>query len=146
MITASKPYEVKPPRAPMAAARRAQAVGAQCGFFFCREGPSLPAGRLFQGRSVMAQGDPARVASRKEDFLREVVEHIDFKRHDVVGLVDAMGKTAFQARNLARAARIYEAMLRDEGCGVILCLAGSLISAGLKRVVYDLVSLNMVDA
>jgi deoxyhypusine synthase len=94
----------------------------------------------------MAQGDPALGGPKKEDFLREVVDHIDFKRHDVVGLVDAMGRTAYQARNLARAARIYEAMLRDEGCGVILCLAGSLISAGLKRVVYDLVALNMVDA
>lgn len=83
---------------------------------------------------------------KKQDFLRETVEHIDFKRYDVVGLVDAMGKTAIQARNLARAARIYEMMLRDEGCGVILCLAGSLISAGLKRVIYDLVALNMVDA
>ncbi len=83
---------------------------------------------------------------RKAKFLREPVEHIDFKRYDVTGLVDAMGKTAFQARNLARAARIYVQMLQDPGCGVILCLAGSLISAGLKKVVHDLVKLNMVDA
>jgi deoxyhypusine synthase len=94
----------------------------------------------------MKQPEPTTGAAAKQEFLREAIEHIDFKRHEVTGLVDAMGKTAFQARNLARAARIYERMLRDEGCGVILCLAGSLISAGLKRVVHDLVALNMVDA
>ena len=36
-------------------------------------------------------------------------------------------------------------MLRDKECGVILTLAGSIFSAGLKRVVYDLVNNNMVD-
>ncbi len=85
------------------------------------------------------------IALKKSDMLRKTIEHLDFKRHDVVGLVDDMGRAAFQARNLSRAARIYEEMLRDENCGVILCLAGSLISAGLKRILHDLVSLNMVD-
>jgi len=37
-------------------------------------------------------------------------------------------------------------MLRDEECAIILCLAGSLISAGLKQVLVDLVRSNMVDA
>jgi len=37
-------------------------------------------------------------------------------------------------------------MLRDTECGVILCLAGSLISAGLKKVFVDLIRNNMVDA
>jgi len=33
---------------------------------------------------------------------------------------------AFSSRDTARAASIYEMMLRDTDCGVILCLAGSL--------------------
>lgn len=37
-------------------------------------------------------------------------------------------------------------MLQDEKCGVILCLAGSLFSAGLKEVVVDMIENNMVDA
>ncbi len=37
-------------------------------------------------------------------------------------------------------------MLRDTDCGVILCLAGSLISAGLKKIFVDLIRNNMVDA
>jgi len=82
----------------------------------------------------------------KKDYLNKVVEHIDIKEHNVVQLVDAMEKMAFSARDLNRAARIYDMMIQDKECGIILTLAGSLFSAGLKRVVYDLVMNNMVDA
>ncbi len=82
----------------------------------------------------------------KKDYLKEVVKHIDIKEHNVVKLVDDMGEMAFSARDLNRAAKIYEMMLKDENCAVILTLAGSLFSAGLKKVVYDMVMNNMVDA
>ncbi|HAF71447.1 MAG: Deoxyhypusine synthase-like protein [Acetothermia bacterium 64_32] len=82
---------------------------------------------------------------RKEDYLREPVEHIDPRAFNAVPLIEGMRKTAFQARNLARAAEIYEAMLSDLDCTVILCLAGSLISAGLKKVIYELLACNMAD-
>src|SRR5260370_21730880 len=52
----------------------------------------------------------------------------------------------FTARDLHRAADIYDRMLKDKECGIILCLAGSLISAGLKKVFVDMVRNNMVDA
>src|SRR5437764_13934527 len=83
---------------------------------------------------------------KKSELLIDVVEHIDIKKHNVVSLVEAMSKMAFSARDLARAADIYDAMLREEDCAIILCLAGSLISAGLKNVIVDLVRNNMVDA
>jgi deoxyhypusine synthase len=79
-------------------------------------------------------------------LLARPVEHLDMKTHDVRPLVRAMGGMAFQARALARAAGLYDAMLREEGGGVILCLAGSLVSAGLRRVLVDLVRHRMVDA
>lgn len=82
----------------------------------------------------------------KADYLKETIAQLDIKQHNVVPLVDAMGEMAFSARDLNRAARIYEMMLRDKDCGIILVLAGSLFSAGLKRIVYDLVDHNMVDA
>jgi len=84
--------------------------------------------------------------AQKSDYLTHVVEHIDPCSFDAVPLLDSMGKMAFQARNLSRAATIYERMVEDEDCTIILCLAGSLISAGLKRVVVELLSDNMVDA
>jgi len=82
----------------------------------------------------------------KEELLSKVVEHIDITKHNVVPLVDAMEKMAFQARNLARGAKIFTMMQDDKKCAVYLTLAGSLISAGLKKVVVDLVKNNMVDA
>ncbi len=82
----------------------------------------------------------------KKELLTNPIQHIDFKQHNVVALVDSMRQMAFSARDTARAADIYEMMLRDQECGVILCLAGSLISAGLQKVFVDLVRNNMVDA
>lgn len=84
--------------------------------------------------------------AQKKDYLKEVIEHIDIKKYNVVPLVDAMENMAFTARDLNRAARIYDMMLKDKNCGIILTLAGSLFSAGLKKVVYDMIMNNMVDA
>ena len=84
--------------------------------------------------------------STKKDFLRETIQHIDIKKHNVVPLVDAYKDMAFQARNLSTAASYYDMMLADKSCSVILCHAGSLFSAGLKNVVVDMVRNNMVDA
>ena len=82
----------------------------------------------------------------KKELLTDPIQHIDIKQHNVVPLVDAMQHMAYSSRDLARAASIYERMLRDQDCGVILCLAGSLISAGLKQIFVDLIRNNMVDA
>jgi deoxyhypusine synthase len=84
--------------------------------------------------------------ANKKDYLKSVIKHIDIKEHNVVKLVDSMEDMAFTARDLNRAAKIYDMMIKDENCGVILTLAGSLFSAGLKRVVYDMIMNNMVDA
>ena len=86
---------------------------------------------------------------KKADLLNaeRVVRHIDIqdlKQLDL--LLERMGQTSFQARNLSRAAEIYEQALRDADCMVILCLAGSLVSAGLKHVITSLVRHDMVDA
>jgi len=83
---------------------------------------------------------------KKNDYLQKVVEHIDIKSFDARPILKAYSKMAFQARNLAVAADIYDQMLKDEKCKVILTLAGSLFSAGLKEVVADMVENNMVDA
>lgn len=82
----------------------------------------------------------------KQDYLKNVVKHIDIKEHNVIKLVDSMEAMAFTARDLNRAAKIYDMMLQDKDCTVILTLAGSLFSAGLKKIVFDLVNNNMVDA
>ena len=82
----------------------------------------------------------------KKELLPTPIQHIDISQHNVVPLVDAMASMAYTSRDTARAASIYEMMLRDTDCGVILCLAGSLISAGLQKLFVDLIRNNMVDA
>ncbi|NTV16766.1 MAG: deoxyhypusine synthase [Chlorobiaceae bacterium] len=82
----------------------------------------------------------------KEELLSAPVCHIDIKQLNIVPLIDQMGETAFQARNLSRAASIVDLMQQDKECAVILTLAGSLISAGLKQIIIDMIDNNMVDA
>jgi deoxyhypusine synthase len=95
--------------------------------------------------------DPATVVkiptSRKSTLLTTPVKHIDIKKTLVTeAMIDALHQTAFQARNLGRAAKIYRQMLEDQKCAVILCLAGSLVSAGMKKIIIDLLENNMIDA
>jgi deoxyhypusine synthase len=82
----------------------------------------------------------------KRELLNRPIEHLDVTRHDVTTVVEAMGSMANSARDLARAAELLDRMLADRNCGVVLCLAGSLISAGLKKVFVDMIRCNMVDA
>jgi deoxyhypusine synthase len=83
----------------------------------------------------------------RKDLLKETIQHFDITKHPgIVGVVESMRNMAFSSRDLARAADIYDRMLRDTECAVILTLAGSLISAGLKKVIVDLLRNNMVDA
>ncbi len=86
--------------------------------------------------------------ANKRDYLNpdKIIRHIDVKQHNVVELVDAMGGMAFQARNLHRAATIFDMMVKETECGIYLTLAGSLVSAGLKQVVVDMLENNMCDA
>jgi deoxyhypusine synthase len=83
---------------------------------------------------------------QKRDFLQDVVRHVDIEAFDARPLIAAYGDMAFQARNLASAARIVDRMLADTDCAVILTLAGSLCSAGLKDVIARMIECRMVDA
>lgn len=82
----------------------------------------------------------------KDELLSRPVEHVDIAGFDARPLIDSYAQTAFQARNLARASDIYSRMLADSDCAVILTLAGSLISAGMKKAIVTLIENNMVDA
>ena len=81
----------------------------------------------------------------KKELLSRKVKHIDIKKFNSVPLINSFDDMAFQSRNLANACRIYDEMLKDNKCTVILCLAGSLVSAGLKKIIIELIENNMVD-
>jgi deoxyhypusine synthase len=82
---------------------------------------------------------------KKKDLLNKKVEHIDIKKINTVDIINAMKKMSFSARDLANAADIYDRMLREKKCAVILTLAGSTSAAGCMQVYVDLVKNNMVD-
>lgn len=95
----------------------------------------------------MAQRDKLLIAmATKKELLSTPIKHINIAEINVVPLVDAMASMAYSSRDTARAASIYDMMLRDTECGVILCLAGSLVSAGLQKIFVDMIRNNMVDA
>jgi deoxyhypusine synthase len=83
---------------------------------------------------------------KKEDLLQTPVEHIDIKSLNVIDIVTAMRKMSFTARDLAVASEIYDRMLADSDCAVILTIAGSTSAAGCMQLYADLVKNNMVDA
>ena len=81
----------------------------------------------------------------KKKLLKEKIDHIDIKKFNSIPLVESFNHMAFQSRNLARACKIFDSMLKDDDCTDILCLAGSLVSAGLKNTIIDLIKYNMID-
>ena len=83
---------------------------------------------------------------KKKDLLNKAVEHIDIKAIKSVDIINAMKKMSFSARDLANAANMYDRMLKEKNCAIILTLAGSTSAAGCMQVYVDLVKNNMVDA
>ncbi len=83
---------------------------------------------------------------KKNDYLKAPVEHVDITSFNAEPIVRAMGKMSFTAGELARAADIYDRMLGDRKCAVILTIAGSTGAAGCMQIYVDLVKNNMVDA
>ncbi len=82
----------------------------------------------------------------KKDYLKATIEHIDIKKINPVELVEAMKKMSFTSRDVGRAAEIYDMMLREKDCAIILTLAGSTSAGGCMNLYTDLVKSNMVDA
>jgi deoxyhypusine synthase len=84
--------------------------------------------------------------NRKADLLSTPVEHIDIKSFDARPIIDSMGKMSFTSRDTARAAEIYNMMLADKDCAVMLTLAGSTSAGGCMDLYADLLENNMIDA
>ncbi|OGO95425.1 MAG: deoxyhypusine synthase [Coxiella sp. RIFCSPHIGHO2_12_FULL_42_15] len=88
----------------------------------------------------------AHKPSLKQELLQHPVEHIDITQFDARPIIDAMSKMSFTSRDLANATHIFNQMLQDEHCTIILTLAGSTSAGGCMQVYSDLIKYNMVDA
>jgi deoxyhypusine synthase len=85
-------------------------------------------------------------SNKKAALLSTPVEHIDFTKFDARPIITAMGKMSFTSRDTARAAEIFNQMLADPKCSVVLTLAGSTSAGGCMQVYADMVKYGMVDA
>ena len=94
----------------------------------------------------MTQAQQQPQTDRKAELLSNVVEHIDITSFDARPIIAAMDKMSFTSRDLARATDIYNEMLADENCSIILTVAGSTSAGGCMQLYADLVEHNMVDA
>lgn len=84
--------------------------------------------------------------TKKKEILKEVIQHVDIKSFDSTPVIDAMRGMSFSSRETAIAADIYERMINDSDCTIILTLAGSTSAGGCMDVYADLLKYNMVDA
>lgn len=82
---------------------------------------------------------------KKSDLLQKVIEHIDIKSFDSTKIIESMKNMSFTARDLGRAAEIFDEMLKDKDCVNILTLAGSTSAAGCMQVYVDMVKNKMID-
>ncbi|MBY0356322.1 MAG: deoxyhypusine synthase [Rickettsiales bacterium] len=82
----------------------------------------------------------------KAQLLSKEVQHIDITSFDARPIIDQMAGMSFTSRDTARAASIYNMMLADKSCSVILTLAGSTSAGGCMKLYADLIKNNMVDA
>ncbi len=82
----------------------------------------------------------------KKSLLKYEIEHIDITSFDSRKIIESMKKMSFTSRDTAKAAEIYNDMIKDKNCSIFLTLAGSTSAAGCMKLYTDLVKYNMVDA
>jgi deoxyhypusine synthase len=82
----------------------------------------------------------------KKDLLKQPIEHIDIKSFDSSPIIDAMRNMSFTSRETAGAADIFQRMINNRDCSIILTLAGSTSAGGCMQVYVDMVKNNMIDA
>ena len=61
----------------------------------------------------------------KKDLLKEEIQHFDIKKVDATEIINSMRGMSFTSRDTATAADIYDRMINDKDCSIILTLAGS---------------------
>ena len=68
----------------------------------------------------------------KKTLLKSEVEHIDITSFDARKIIESMKKMSFTSRDTAKAAEIYNEMLKDKNCSIFLTIAGSTSAAGVS--------------
>jgi deoxyhypusine synthase len=64
----------------------------------------------------------------------------------VADLLDGMSRTGFQGRKMGESFHIWQRMLEDPDCTILLGLSGAMIPAGMQRCLMTLAERHYVDA
>jgi deoxyhypusine synthase len=82
---------------------------------------------------------------KRKQLLQRAVKPIAVREGATAGsVVQAMGDTGFQARNLARAAEIWGAMLRGRST-ILMGVAGAMVPAGMRGVLAHVIKHRLID-
>ena len=83
---------------------------------------------------------------KKKELLKNEVKQIKLvDTKGIVDLINAFSDASFEARNIGKAAELYQKKLRSD-TSIIWSLSGSLFSAGLRQITIDAIRKNCVDA
>jgi len=83
---------------------------------------------------------------QRTELLQKQVKHIDITSFDATNIINQMADMSFTSRDLASACKIFEMMLADKSCSIVLSLAGSTSAGGCMKLYADLIKYNMIDA
>jgi deoxyhypusine synthase len=83
---------------------------------------------------------------QRTELLQKQVKHIDITSFDTTNIINQMADMSFTSRDLASACKIFEMMLADKSCSIVLSLAGSTSAGGCMQLYADLIKYNMIDA
>ena len=64
---------------------------------------------------------------------------------DISKLLENMSHTGFQGRKLGESLGVWEHMIEDESCTILLGLSGAMIPAGMQALLCELVSRRYID-
>jgi len=82
----------------------------------------------------------------KSRFLRQPIRHLDLKKtQNLLDLVQAFQRTSFQSRNIYKCFEVFRRMLSDSKCVIFMGLSGAMIPGGMRKVIHDMVEMNLVD-
>lgn len=60
--------------------------------------------------------------------------------------IEAIAGSSYQSRELGRALYVFDHMLSEEKCTIVLALAGAMIPAGMRSMIVDLIENRLIDA
>ena len=84
-------------------------------------------------------------ASGRERYLSTPTETIDVRERTISELLEAMGRTGFQGKSLARCLDVLAEMVAEPGNTIFLGYAGSLSTTGQWKIVRWLIENRFVD-